>query len=68
MVDGQGNQPAWVTRGKTIRQLIKELQTFSNQDLKVEISTDGGATHWPISLVGKAGDYCLLMNSETPVE
>jgi len=57
-------QPDWVVRGKTIRQLIKELQSFENQDLFVEISLDGGDTHKPISLVKKAGQTCLLVNSE----
>jgi hypothetical protein len=57
-------QPDWVVRGKTIRQLIKELQSFENQDLLVEISLDGGDTHKPISLVKKSGQTCLLVNSE----
>jgi len=57
-------QPDWVTRGKTIRQLIKELQSFENQDLLVEISLDGGDTHMPISAIGKYGQLCLLVNSE----
>jgi pentose-5-phosphate-3-epimerase len=58
-------QPEWVVRGKTIRQLIKELQSFENQDLLVEISLDGGITHKPISLVKKSGQTCLLVNSES---
>jgi len=58
------SQPSWVTRGKTIRQLIKELQSFENQDLPVEISIDGGETRKPISLVKKSGSVCLLVNSE----
>ena len=57
-------QPAWVVRGKTIRQLIIELQSFVNQDMFVEISLDGGNTHKPISLVKKSGQICLLVNSE----
>jgi len=57
-------QPSWVTRGKTIRQLIKELQSFENQDLLVEISLDDGNTHKPISLVTKSRNLCLLVNSE----
>ncbi len=57
-------QPNWVSHGKTVRQLIKELQSFENQDLVVEISIDGGDTHKPISLVKKAGPLCLLVNSE----
>lgn len=56
--------PEWVVRGKTIRQLIKELQSFENQDLLVEISLDGGDTHKPISLLKKSGQICLLVNSE----
>lgn len=60
------NQPNWVTRGKTISQLIQELQSFENQDLEVRISFDvDGATHKPISLVGKYGDYCILVNCES---
>ncbi len=58
-------QPSWVTCGKTIRGLIKELQSFENQDLYVEISLDDGDTHKPISLVIKSGDLCLLVNSES---
>lgn len=61
-------KPAWVSRGKTIRQLIDELRTFENQDLLVEISLDGGTTHRPISLLKKSADKCLLVNSEMPGE
>ena len=57
-------QPDWVVRGKTIRQLIKELESFENQDLFVEISLDDGATHKPISLVMRSGQFCVLTNSE----
>jgi hypothetical protein len=57
-------QPDWVTRGKTIRQLIEELLSFENQELEVRISLDDGATHKPISLVTKSGDFCVLVNSE----
>ncbi|MBX2811724.1 MAG: hypothetical protein KTR25_07935 [Myxococcales bacterium] len=32
--------PDWVT----IKQLIKELQTFEDQEMIVEISVDGGGT------------------------
>ena len=64
MASDNKKQPEWVTKGKTIRQLIKELQTFENQDFEVQISLDGGETHKPISIVGRYGDYCLLVNSE----
>ncbi|UHQ18311.1 hypothetical protein LVB87_08730 [Lysobacter sp. KIS68-7] len=57
--------PKWVTSGKTIRQLIEELQTFENQDMPVRMSLDDGATHHGISLVMKrVNALCLLINSE----
>lgn len=56
--------PAWVTRGKTIRQLIKELQTFEDQDLVVRMSVDYGDTHVGISIVQKSDGCCMLVNSE----
>ncbi len=59
-------KPEWVTRGKPIRQLIKELQSFENQDMEVRISLDDGETHKPISLVEKVDGLCLLVNSENP--
>jgi len=43
----------WVTRGKTIKQLIKELQTFDDDNLEVKISIDDGETFKPISIVGR---------------
>ncbi len=64
MTNDNKEQPDWVTRGKTIRQLIEELQTFENQELEVQISLDEGKTHKSISIVGKYGNYCLLVNSE----
>jgi len=64
VVVGVNKKPDWVTRGKTIKQLIKELQTFEDQDLFVEISVDDGESSKPISMVGKYGSLCLLVNSE----
>lgn len=63
-MDDINKQPEWVDKGKTIKELIQELNSFENQDIKVEISLDGGLTHFPISLVGKSGEICLLMNFE----
>lgn len=58
----------WVTCGKSIRQLIAELQTYENQDLEVRISVDAGITHKPISILGKSGEaadvVCVLKYSE----
>lgn len=56
--------PEWVTRGKNIRQLITELQSFENQDFEVRISVDDGETHHPISIVEKSDVFCVLVNSE----
>jgi GT2 family glycosyltransferase len=57
--------PEWVTRGKTIRELIRELQSFDDQDLEVRISVDYGSTHRAISIVGRhEGKYCVLTNAE----
>lgn len=56
--------PEWVIKGKTIKQLIKELQTFEDLDIEVRISLDDGETHKPISIVEKFNGYCLLVNSE----
>jgi hypothetical protein len=63
-VTDSNKQPKWATQCKTIRQLIKELQTFENQELEVQISLDEGKSHKPMSIVGKYGNYCLLVNSE----
>jgi hypothetical protein len=56
--------PEWVTRGKSIRQLIKELQSFSDWDIEVRISVDDGEAHKPISLVEKSEGCCVLVNCE----
>ena len=57
--------PEWTSRGKSVAQLIEELRTFENQGMEVRISTDGGATSLPISLVGKAdGKFALLKNCQ----
>ena len=50
----------WELRGKTIEGLIRELQSFSDQNLLVEISIDGGETSYPISLVVKDDGKCVL--------
>lgn len=54
----------WISNGKTIQQLILELQSFENKDLFVELSLDGGDSSKPISLVGKIDGKCVLMNCE----
>jgi hypothetical protein len=56
--------PNWVTRGKTIRQIISELQSFEDQDMEVRMSLDYGNSHRCISIVQRHDDYCVLVNSE----
>jgi len=57
--------PDWTSKGKTVAQLIQELQTFENQQMEVRISLDGGDTSFPISLVGKSnGKYAVLRNCQ----
>lgn len=56
--------PDWVTRGKTIRQLIAELKSFEDDDLMVELSLDDGISSKPISMVRKSRGRCVLVNSE----
>ena len=56
--------PEWIARGKSIEQLVQELQSFGNSSLEVRISIDGGKSHIPISLVGKKDGCCLLINCE----
>ena len=61
-------QPEWVIQGKSIKQLIKELESFEDQNLLVEISFDDGETSKPISLVGKIDGKCMLQNCENSTE
>jgi hypothetical protein len=59
---------SWPSKGKTVSQLIRELQSFEDQEMEVRISVDGGETSVPISLVGKVnGRFAMLENcEETP--
>lgn len=53
------------SRGKSIAQLIKELQTFEDQSSEVRISLDGGKTHYPVSIVGKLeSKFAGIINDE----
>jgi len=48
--------------GKTIKQLISELESFEDLSLIVELSIDGGVSSKPISLIGRKNDKCIIMN------
>jgi len=61
-------QPEWIMQGKSIKQLIKELESFEDQNLLVEISFDDGETSKPISLVGKINGKCMLLNCANSTE
>ncbi|GAA3068988.1 hypothetical protein GCM10010520_15790 [Rhizobium viscosum] len=50
----------WTERGKTVGALIKELESFENQELLVVLSIDGGEEVRPVSLVGKKDNQCLI--------
>ena len=60
----------WEARTKTIKQLIKELQSFENQELVVMVTNDEGKTFNSVKLVSKGFDdnnscrnekvYCAL--------
>ena len=58
----------WISRGKTIKELISELQSFNDQNLEVKISIDDGKSFKCISIVEKEnGDgiyFCGLTNCE----
>lgn len=62
------SNPDWVVRGKNIQALIEDLSSFDDQSLEVRISLDGGRTSRPISIVGKSGSVCLIVNAELPEE
>ena len=57
--------PSWMSRGKTVAQLIEELHTFEDQGLEVRLSLDGGDTSVPISLLTRRGSVAVLENCET---
>lgn len=61
-------QPEWIIRGKSIKELIKELEAFEDQNLLVEISFDDGETSKPISFVGKIDGKYMLLNCENSTE
>lgn len=61
MVTENGDQPNWISQGKTIKDLIEELQTFDDQDLEVQISVNDGKIRKPISLVKKSHGCCVLV-------
>ena len=59
--------PAWVYRGKSTGQVIKELGTFENQDLETLISIDYGDSQSPVGEIkNKDGKYLLLCYRKIP--
>ena len=68
MRENINQNPEWISKGKTIKELIKELESFEDQDLEVKISVDSGESFQCISLVVKRQsndkDICGLVNYE----
>ena len=57
--------PEWISKGKSVAQLIEELRTFEDQEMEVRISLDSGETSYPIALVGRFnGKYAVLFNCQ----
>lgn len=54
-------EPTWENRGKTIKELIRDLLTFENQNQEVRISADGGDTIVPISAAVRRNGMCILL-------
>lgn len=53
-------QPEWITKGKSITQLIQELGTFEDQSLQVRLTFDGGETHKPVSILTRRDGYAMI--------
>jgi len=68
MNENVNQNPEWISKGKTIKELIRELESFENQELEVKISLDSGESFQGISLVVKRQsndkDICGLINYE----
>lgn len=62
MDDQLQEKKAWMMAGKTIKQLISELESFEDLSLIVELSFDGGVSSKPISLIGRKNDKCIIMS------
>ncbi len=60
-MDAENSGIDWVICGKSVRQLIAELESFEDKDLEVRVSTDEGDTSQSISLVAKIGEQCVLI-------
>lgn len=56
--------PAWVYRGKSVRQVIEELRTFENLDLELLISIDCGDTRLPVDEINNIDEKFLVLKQE----
>ncbi len=50
----------WENRGKTIQELIDDLNSFSDKGMTVRISVDDGETDFPISILDKTNGKCII--------
>ena len=52
--------PTWITKGKSITQIIQELRTFEDQTLEVRLTFDGGQTNKPVSILTRRNSYAMI--------
>ena len=55
----------WPSRGKTVQQLINELESFECKELKVLLKIDGVEGAREINLVGKKDGACMIFSFDT---
>ncbi|MDO9404666.1 MAG: hypothetical protein Q7T87_11605 [Polaromonas sp.] len=60
-------KPAWVYQDKSIHQVIEELGTFENPDLKVLISIDYGENPAPLYAIKKGDGCCLVLHGREKI-
>jgi hypothetical protein len=61
MNDPWPRQGDWQTCGKSIKELIRDLRSFEDQDQEVTISIDGGETSCPVSMAIRRDGKCILV-------
>jgi hypothetical protein len=59
-----GKNPAWVYQGKSVRQVLEELNTFECLDLEVFVSIDYGDSCFPLMSIQREGACYLLCSCD----
>lgn len=55
----------WSSRGKSVQQLIRELESFENKEMKVLLHVAGVEGAKEISLVGKKDGACVIFSFDS---